>query len=102
MAFFLKEGSSSIAVAERSTSRGDLYRFSMDPHMGMGQPHGRFIGLSESGLHSFVMRELTALYGPWWSISRSPVSLGERDTVSGSMYLSTAWLAFYHIQLGVV
>ena len=101
MAFFLTEGSPSVAAAERSTSRGDLCGFSMDPHMGMGQPHGQFVGPSEGGLHSFVMRKPHRTL--WTLVEYFQVSsLGERDTVSGSMYLSTTWLAFYHIQVGVV
>lgn len=85
MAFFLKGGSSLIVAAECSTSRGDLYWFSMDPHMGMGQPYGQFVGPSENnGLHSFVVRETHPTV--WILVEYFQVSsLGERDMV----YLST-------------
>lgn len=81
MTFFLKGGSSLIVAAECSTSGGDLYWFSMDPHMGMGQPHGRFVGPSESGLHSSVMREPHPTV--WTVVEYFQVSsLGARDTVA--------------------
>lgn len=100
MTFFLKGGSSLIVAAERSTSWGDLYWFSMDPHMGMGQPHGRFVGSSESGLHSSVMREPHPTV--WTVVEYFQVSsLGARDTVSGSMYLSTTCWLFTTFRLGL-
>lgn len=58
----------------------------MELRTGMGQPHGRLVGPSESGVFP---------------------GLQEREaTVSGSMYcplhLSTTLPGFYHFQVGVV
>lgn len=62
--------------------------------------HGTTTGPSESGLHSSVMREPHPTV--WTVVEYFQVSsLGERDTVSGSMYLSTTCWLFTTFRLGL-